>query len=423
MKNFLITLILITFATIFYQCKKQEENQLVTQENTEPRFDSINWFEAAKFKSISSKDLSFYRQSIQAFYDENWASQPVSAGLLVAKDGKIIFERYSGYADVERGDTLTEQTPLHIASVSKVMTSLVILKLVEHERLALDQTVKSILPSFPYPDITVRHLLNHRSGLPNYYNVIDELKLGEFRATQISNDDVLRLFAEHDVPQLSPTNTKFSYSNTNFALLALVIEKLTQKSYPEAMDYMLFKPLGMSQTFVFEFDKHQNFVSSSYGFGGKKWEWDHLDKVYGDKNIYSTPRDIYRMDYAMYSDKFLPKKLLKEAFSGYSYESKGVKNYGLGFRMMEYDNGNKFLYHNGWWHGNYSVYVHDPKHHVAIIALGNRQNRKIYDAFSLVSIFSDDYPISMKIKDSVTVASKIKQKEQRDSLITNKKVQ
>lgn len=396
MKKLFFTLSLSTFIALFYQCKNQEKDQTIVQENLEPRFDSINWFEETKPKNIHPNDLADYQKNIQRFYDANWASQPVSGGLLVAKNGQIIFEQYSGMADVEKNIPLTAETPLHIASVSKVMTALAILKLVEHEKLKLDQTVKSILPSFPYDDVSIRDLMSHRSGLPNYSNVIDEYKLHEYRNHQISNDDVLKLFAENEIPQMSQTNTKFAYSNTNYALLALIIEKVTKKSYPEAMDYMIFEPLGMKQTFVFEFDKHQNFVSSSYGFGGKKWAWDHLDKVYGDKNIYSTPRDIYRLDYAMYSSNFLPKKLLKEAFTGYSYESKGVKNYGLGFRMMEYDNGNKFMYHNGWWHGNYSVYVHDPKNRVAVIALGNRQNRKIYDAFKLVGLFSNDYPIEVK---------------------------
>ncbi|ADX67376.1 serine hydrolase domain-containing protein [Weeksella virosa] len=398
MKNLIVALSLTTIIATFSQCKKEEKEEKKTikiDPNAPPRFDSMNWFTAIKFHPLPKKEIYDYRKVLYNFHRDYWQTEPVSGGMLVAKNGLILFEAYDGFADVEKNIPLTAETPIHIASVSKVMTSLAILKLVEHKKLTLDQTVQSILPSFPYPETTVRNLLNHRSGLPNYAYVIDNMKLWD-KTKQISNQEVLEIFTNHQIPLLSKPGTKFAYSNTNYALLALMIEKFTGMSYPKAMKYMLFDPLGMEHTFVFEFDKDKDKVSSSYGFKGKKWAWDHLDKVYGDKNIYSTPRDIYRLDYAMYSKKFLPKNLMKEAFTGYSYESKGIKNYGLGFRMMEYPDGGKFMYHNGWWHGNYSVYVHDIKNRVAIIALGNQQNRKIYDAFKLVGVMSRSYPITLK---------------------------
>jgi CubicO group peptidase (beta-lactamase class C family) len=176
------------------------------------------------------------------------------------------------------------------------------------------------------------------------------------------------------------------------------------------MDYMVFKPLGMTHTFVMDFKKDSAKVSKSYYNNGNEWKYDQLDITYGDKNIYSTPRDLYKMDVAMYSDKFLPKKLKEKAWSGYSYEKPGVKNYGLAIRIMEWGNGNKILYHNGLWHGNHSVYVRDFDHQATIIAIGNRKNGIIYKTFSLVNLFGN-YPFQMlptQNKDSFDTLKQIK---------------
>jgi hypothetical protein len=125
-----------------------------------------------------------------------------------------------------------------------------------------------------------------------------------------------------------------------------------------------------------------------YGF-------DFLDNVYGDKNIYSTPRDLLKFDMATYSKKFLNPNLYKQVFQGYSYEHKGVKNYGLGIRMHEWETGEKLFYHNGWWHGNTSSYVTLKKDTVAIIALSNKFSYKPYKVWKLAPLFGK-YPIKDK---------------------------
>lgn len=393
--------IALSLSLLFVSCgsKDNDKPMVKVDPNAPVRFDSINWSEEVKFPNLTADQINFYRGNVTNFYNEFWNKSKVSGGMLVAKNGKIVFEQYAGLADVEKNIALTAYTPIHIASISKVLTGVAILKLVEAKKIQLDQTVKSILSEFPYEETTIRHLLNHRSGLPNYSNVLYEKKL-EDRGNPITNQQVLNVIAEHQVPLVRNVNTGFYYSNTNYVLLALIIEKIQKMSYPQAMKYMVFDPIGMKNTFVFEYDKHKDKVSSSYGYRGTKWGWDHLDKTYGDKNIYSTPRDLFKLDQAMYSEKFLSKEIKAEAYKGYSYESKGYKNYGLGMRLLEYDNGEKLLYHNGWWHGNNTVFVHDVKNNFTVIALGNRQNRSIYSAFRLAGLH-DTYPIKVPSLDSI----------------------
>jgi CubicO group peptidase (beta-lactamase class C family) len=400
-----IGLILTSAILTLTSCSKESEKVIETRKK-DPfalRYDSLDWRADFKAKKSRPEEINQYKNQVAKFYKDFWVDGKVSGGFLVAKNGEIIFEQYQGMADLRHNREIKQNTPIHIASISKVFTSMAILKLVEKKKIKLDQKVNTILEGFPYDDITIRNLLNHRSGLPNYANVLwNGRKAMMDREKPISNQDVLNIFAEHNVKQIRPADKGFYYSNTNFAFLALVIEKITKMPYPKAMKYMVFDPLEMENTFVFEYDRDKDTVARSYKYNGYEWAWDDFDRTYGDKNIYSTPRDLFKLDIAMYSDDFLPRKIKKEAFKGYSYEQKGYKNYGLGMRLLEYDNGKKLLYHNGWWHGNNTVFVHDVNNQFTVIALGNKQNKNIYAAFRLAGL-TGTYPMKVPSKDSLRI--------------------
>ena len=102
------------------------------------------------------------------------------------------------------------------------------------------------------------------------------------------------------------------------------------------------------------------------------------DGVYGDKGIYSTVEDMYRWDQSFYNHSLLNEKMLRLAYTGYSNERPGTKNYGYGWRMLNFPDGNKIIYHNGWWHGNNTVFYRFVKDNFTIIVLGNKYNSKIY---------------------------------------------
>lgn len=381
--------------------KNEQKEELRKKDPKALRYDSLDWKADFKPMKYTQAELNDYRNKLNTYYKDFWVDGKVSGGLLVVKNGQVLLEQYQGMADERHKRPITAETPIHIASISKVFTSMAVLKLVEKGKIKLDQKVNTILEGFPYDDITVRNLLNHRSGLPNYANVLwNNKKVMMDREKPISNQDVLDIFREFDVKQIRPADKGFYYSNTNFAFLALVIEKIMKMPYPKAMKYMVFDPLEMNNTFVFEYDRDKDTVARSYKYNGYEWAWDDFDRTYGDKNIYSTPRDLYKLDVAMYSDDFLPKKIKKEAFKGYSYEQKGFKNYGLGMRLLEYDNGKKLLYHNGWWHGNNTVFVHDVNNQFTVIALGNKQNKNIYSAFKLAGL-TGTYPLKAPNKDSM----------------------
>lgn len=382
---------ILVFSLVLSSCGKNETESLVKDselpENVLPQMRPLTDEEP----KLSKEYINTTRQKVAHFYNKNWPRKSANGAFLVAKNGQIIFEKYDGLANFSKKDSITPTTPLHIASVSKVLTAAAVLKLVNANRLKLDQKVNTILKEFPFPEVTVRMLLNHRSGLRNYAYFTDRNDGVWDRHKRLTNQDVLTLLATKNIGLESRTNTRFAYCNTNYAMLALIIEKVTAKSYKEAMSEMIFKPLGMKNTFVFDYEKDKDRIVPSYKANRVEIGKDYLDEVYGDKNIYSTVRDLLKFDRARSRKDFLESALAKQINIGYSNEKVGEKNYGLGIRMINWKTGQNFYFHNGWWHGNTSAYITLPKEQVTIIALSNKMNKSTYNVKKVAPLFGD-YP-------------------------------
>ena len=383
--------------TLFLSSCQEKEKHLASNDTENADSDALSAYKI-KAKKLNPDYILAKQKSLDLFFEKNWPNNSMNGGFLVAKNGQIIYEKYEGNSNFSKDEKIDQNTPIHIASVSKVLTATAVLRLIDREKLTLEDKVSSILPAFPYEEITIKMLLNHRSGLPNYAYFADDTKIWP-RTKMLHNQDILDLLAKHKFGLYFKPDRKFGYCNTNYAILALVIEKVTGKSYRTAMQEMIFEPLGMKNTFIFDYEKDKETASQSYKGNKILYENNHLDDVYGDKNIYSTPRDLLKFDMATYSDKFLNSVLVSEAFKGYSYEHKGTKNYGLGIRMLEWETGEKLFYHNGWWHGNTSSYVKLKTDTVAIFALSNKYTLKTYKVWKLAPLFGK-YPIKLD-KDDV----------------------
>ena len=346
-----------------------------------------------EFKKLPAHFVASKSATIDHFFNKHWSLENSNISFLVAKDGQIIYEKYQGYANKNKGTSITSATPIHIASVSKVLTATAILELVNAKKIDLDQKVNTILKQFPYPEITIKTLLNHRSGMRNYAYFTEDKGVWD-RKTPFTNADLLRVLGEKQIKLESPTNKRFAYCNTNYAILALIIEKTTGLKYGAAMKRMIFDPLGMKDTYVFDYEKDRKTAVPSYKGNNLELAYDYLDAVYGDKNIYSTPRDLLKFDMARNAPTFLNPQLRNEVFQGYSNEHKGTKNYGLGIRMIDWETGQHFYFHNGWWHGNTSSYVTLKKENVTIIALSNKFSKMTYKVRDLAPLFGD-YPFKL----------------------------
>jgi CubicO group peptidase (beta-lactamase class C family) len=339
--------------------------------------------------TLDIKEQQRLYDAVKLFYDTTLAPSGFNGGFLVAKGGNIIFEKYRGFVNLDSAQAIDANTPLHIASVSKTFTAMAILKLQEQGKLSIDDSLTKFFPQFNYPGVTVKTLLNHRAGLPNYLHFLKDVAWPD--SLLMANKDILDLLVNKKnnlLKNIEKANTKFAYNNTNYALLALIIEKVSGKTYPQFMQQNIFDPIGMKNTFV-HYAGDNKTVARSFDWKGRVMLNNNLDGIYGDKNIYSTAQDLLKWDRILADSVFLSKKSLLMAYEPYSNEKPGIKNYGLGWRMNVYEDGKKIIFHNGWWHGNNAAFIRLVKDDVTIIAMSNKFTRAVYGTKILVNLFGN----------------------------------
>jgi CubicO group peptidase (beta-lactamase class C family) len=346
----------------------------------------------SKIKPLNlSANNKKYAIVAEEFYRKELLSSKFNGAMLVAKNGEIIFEKYNGYQHLELKDLIDENSSFHLASVSKTFTGMAICKLWEEGKLKLTDTVSTYLAGFNYSGVTIQTLLNHRSGLPNYVHCITEKEYLDKK--MITNQDVLLyLIKNKKTLAVGKPDRDFNYCNTNYALLALIIEKVSGMTFSQYLTTTFFEPLGMKHTFVFT-PELEDKVMPSYNWKSQREPFMHLDGIYGDKNIYSTPRDMLKWDSVLTYGKLFKPETLEAAYKGYSNEKRGIKNYGLGWRLYLYPNNKKIIYHNGWWHGNNTFFSRMVNDSVTIIVLGNKFNKHIYEARKLYAAFGNSEQI------------------------------
>ncbi len=374
--------------------------------------------ELPKLQPISKQEAEQLNIACTRWYDSALLLKGFNGGMLVAKKGNIVFEKYTGTTHLPGTDFITANTPLHIASVSKTFTAMAVLKLWQDGKLNIDDELSKYITRFNYPGVTIRSLLNHRSGLPNYLYFMETL--GWDKSKTVTNEDVLDYLINKkaELVNIAPPNTHFTYCNTNYALLAVLIEIVTGKKYSGFLQQTFFKPLQMKNTFVYDTTDLTK-TPPSYDWRNRLIPANYLDGVYGDKNIYTTPQDLLIWDRALLSNKIFTEATLSQAYTPYSNEKTGVRNYGLGWRMNIYADGKKMIYHNGWWHGSNAAFIRLFKENATIIVIGNKFTRNIYHAKILCNLFGDYYTGEeeednefSKTKDSLAIP-KISKKESK----------
>ncbi len=333
-----------------------------------------------KFDSLTPEVATAYKTAIEEFYDQH-LEKGFNGAILVAKNGQVLFERYKGYSNFVTKDEINEHTPFHLASISKTFTGMAVLKLWEDGKLSLNDTLQKYFPQLPYRGVTIHMLLSHRSGLPNYLYFMDSLW---DKHKEMTNEDVLNAMIVHHPAIHSKPDTRFEYCNTNFMLLALIVEKITGEYFPDYMKRTLFQPLGMNDTYIFSIRDTANYIPT-YSVS-RPFPMDSYDCTFGDKNVYCTARDLFSWDKALYQHTFLKKSTLDMAFQPTSNEHRSMHNYGLAWRLF-INNGDTVVYHNGKWHGTNTSFIRLVKDTATIIVLGNKQNSNIYHAKEMESIF------------------------------------
>ncbi|GHB85612.1 serine hydrolase domain-containing protein [Persicitalea jodogahamensis] len=311
-----------------------------------------------------------------------------NGNVLIAQKGVVLYKQSFGYAHLKEKDTLRADHAFQLASLSKPFTAVAVLKLYEANKLSLDDSIQHFFPDFPYHHITIQNLLSHRSGLPNYtYAFMDSVRRGQ---KYPANATVMHWFAAvKPTPKLyNRPNRSFSYSNTNYLVLAAIVEKVAGVPFEDYLRKHILDPLGMKHTFLVSDAPDSTAAYRTVGHQyGRIVPKDYYDEVYGDKGLCSTTEDLYRFYKGLMADCLLSRKTMREAFSPRSFERPGMKNYGYGFRLhLNERETPKYIYHGGWWKGYNTMLWMSPDDDFVIIILSNSYNRSVYQVKELLDI-------------------------------------
>lgn len=328
--------------------------------------------------------------SIQFLLDSTYSRSPFFGNVLITKNNKIIFEKSYGYADAQNNKPLTNKNSFQVASISKQFTAYGIMILQSKAMLNYDSMVCKYIPTFPYNNITVKHLLTHTSGLPNFW---DNIRPNMDTTKPNGNNEVLAYLTQHQLPLQSEVGTKFQYADIGYDFLATIIENISGLTYQEFMCQNIFRPLKMKNTFAYMVTDIRNIENKNLAIGhifeNGKFDYAHLQpkynfvyylgNFYGDGSVVTTAKDLAIWNKALNECKLLPCKIQNEAitepiFNGQIVYAKTNPNisYGFGWFLKNTPSG-KLVYHSGGHPGNTHIMYRLLSKDITLIFLSNAE--------------------------------------------------
>ena len=306
--------------------------------------------------------------SLFAAYDS--AGVP-GASVVVIRDGAVVFQKGYGYGNLESRTSIHSTTNFRLASVTKQFTATCIMMLKEAGKLSYTDPLTAFFPAFPAygRSITVRHLLTHTSGLPDYESLIPDSQ-----TVQVRDAGVLSLLMAADSTYFAP-GTKYSYSNTGYALLALIVEKVSGESFAAFLRRHIFSPLGMNSTVAYEAGI-SDVPERAYGYKRTDSGFVLADQsvssaVLGDGGIYSNADDMVKWDLSLSTDAIVSRASRDESFADAALNDGTPIDYGYGWHKETFL-GIRHPYHNGSTRGFRNTIIRFPSQRLSVIILTNR---------------------------------------------------
>lgn len=364
-------------------------------------------------------------QTIDSLLSRLSRDEAFTGNVLISEKGKIIYEKSFGYADVSRRAPPTNETLFLAGSVAKTFTATAVLMLRGRGALALDDSVTKYLPELPYRNVTLRHLLAHTSGLPEYQS---EEVVKEIAGKGVDNAGLVKVFARLSPALRFEPGSRWEYSNTNYVLLALVVEKVSGKSFPRFVGENIFAPAGMTRSFVLlanvpeplrrEVAAGHRFVSPLAAepvnvetLEGARRSFATRRNLYGAGNVYTTARDLLKFHRAMQRGRILNRRGLAEMYAptalpnGADYRPFARTNLpskdALGWFVSE-DPAGRVVYHPGGDVGYVSYFLRNTTRDQSVIILSNIELLRHYTPTALMRILNGE-PYKLDLK-SLTAA-------------------
>jgi CubicO group peptidase (beta-lactamase class C family) len=381
------------------------------------------------------------QDSLKALFDTISGRNNFSGCVLVAENGIPLFERAHGYANCEKGVPLNINTRFELASVSKQFTAMAIMQLKEKGELAYEDTLSEYFPELPYKGVTIRHLLTHTSGIPDFIGLGSrDNKVLNTSRINFNKDIIAKLPLIFDSTLFAP-GSGWDYSNTNYLLLAQIVEKVSGMSFADYMRQHVFIPAGMNNTCVYS--RHSSSVPmNNYALS---YVWDpaknafvepdsiasyryayYLDGIAGPYGISSNVEDMLRWDQALYSEKLIRQSTLSEAFIPYKIKDKEalLNNYGFGWMMSKGDSlTGPYQFHSGGYSGYQTLIVRYPERRRTVVLLTNSKNIQRVDVIinAIENILTGrpmEMPDKIEMKNSISLS--VKQLQPLDGIYVNK---
>jgi len=306
------------------------------------------------------------------------------AAVLVVRNGKAVFRRGYGVTDLRSLHGIDESTNFRLASVSKQFTAACIALLVRDGKLHYDDHLTDVLPEFPAygKPITIRNLLNHTSGLPDYEDLLTAQypNTPDDQIPQIHNDGVLKLLEQQTKPKF-PAGSKWDYSNSGYVVLAQIVERVSGKSFGDFLHERIFIPLKMTNTLAYEKGKNE-VLHRAYGHTKEPSGWRETDQsstsaTLGDGGIYSSIDDLEKWDRALREHTLLSEAEMQPALTavqptgGPATSPEGPVSYGFGWHVEPYK-AHKRMWHDGETMGFRTTLQRFPDDKLTVIVLANR---------------------------------------------------
>jgi CubicO group peptidase (beta-lactamase class C family) len=361
----------------------------------------IFFFLLSVFFYVNAATQNTMTGPLDNLFQRLYAYGQINGNVLVAEKGTVIYKQSFGYADFAGKRLNDENSRFSIGSVSKVFTAVAILQLKEKGKLKLDDPLARYLPGFRYPDITIRHLLSHTSGLPDYE--LYEKLVDQSPEKVFSNRDILPALDLREKPLYFKPGEKWQYSNTNFSLLALLVEKLSRLTFQEYIFRHIFHPAKMSSSYFItdtmkvedshRVNNHQYptlFATEPENVNNLpklRWRLYNLSGFVGQGNIITSTGDLLRFDQALYGGKIVTAASLEEAFTPTKLNSGQLANadigigkasYGLGWFIFSDTTKGKIVWHGGGVPGAVSIFLRNLIQKQVVIVLDNAFSGGIY---------------------------------------------
>ena len=280
-----------------------------------------------------------------------------SGAVLIAENGKPIYHKAFGFREFENRITLQTSDIFELASVSKQFTAMIIMMLKEKGLLGYDDPVSKYL-ELPYKGITIRNLLTHTSGLPDYQDIMDKY----WDKTKVAgNPDCIEYLNKYAPPKRFEPGEKYEYSNTGYLLLASIAEKASGKDFIELCRKWIFRKLKMKSTDIRTLEEKK--VAKNFAIGHiyveERNKWVRADSFpssdytiwlgnrKGPGRISSTAADLLKWDQALYSEKLIKQSTLQEAFTPMKLNNGSLSDYGFGWSLRTDSTLGKIVSHNG----------------------------------------------------------------------------